>query len=850
VKLAAGAKLGPYEIVAPIAAGGMGEVYCARDTRLHRDVAVKVLPAGAAADRERRARFEQEARSVSALNHPSIVTLYDVGDQDGISYLAMELVDGRTLRSLLLAGSLPLRKILDWAAQAADGLAKAHSAGILHRDLKPENLMISKDGFIKILDFGLAKLVQPAEGPFSEAATMAQAPTTPGTVLGTVGYMSPEQASGRDVDFRSDQFSLGTILYEMLAGVQPFQRATAAETMAAVIRDEPDDLARRNPKVPAPLRWIVERCLAKDPEERFASTRDLARDLAAVRDHLSESTGVAETVVPSAFTRRRFVRGAGLVATGLAAGAAIGTVLSRRGAAPDLRLKRLTYRRGAVLSARFAPDGQSVVYGAAWDGNPPEIYSVRFDSPESRSLGLPPADVLSVSNQGELAISLGSRFSFGWESTGTLARVSLGGGAPREMLENVHCADWARDGSLAVVRDAGERRRLEFPMGKILHETAGWISHARVSPDGERVAFIDHPGRGDNVGALVVVDRKGARKTLLARLANGIAWSPRGDEVWTAAGSAVDLDGRARRFLFFQGYLHDVSRDGRVLMNRSSRRREIAGVLGGDTVERNLSWLDWGYPEDLSADGSALLFDEQNIIDRAGDYAVYLRRKRDATPVRLGDGQSLALSPDGKWALVSRQSGGETRLVLLPTGAGEPRVLPQSPISFASASWFADGKRLLVSGNEQGRGSRLYILEVAVGSHRAVSPEGVTVYRWRALSPDGRLAVALAPDATPTLYPIDGGDSRPVPGALRDDVPICWTADGRSLFVQRGSGVPARVELVDISTGQRRLWKEITPSDPAGVLSIGPIRLAADNRSYVYSYRRLVDELVMIEGVR
>ena len=285
----------------------MGEVYRARDAKLGREVAVKVLPAEAAADSGRRQRFEQEARSASALNHPNIITIYDIGTADRTTYIAMELVDGKTIRELIASAEpLPTKKLLDMAVQIAEGLAKAHAAGLVHRDLKPENLMVSKDGYVKILDFGLAKLTEPVSLDVSALPTAMASPTEPGTVMGTAGYMSPEQASGQPVDFRSDQFTLGAILYEMATGQRAFQRKTGAETLVAIIREEPAPLQELAPKAPTPVRWIVERCLAKDPEERYASTKDLARDLMSVRDHLTETSvsGALEAAEPAKARRR------------------------------------------------------------------------------------------------------------------------------------------------------------------------------------------------------------------------------------------------------------------------------------------------------------------------------------------------------------------------------------------------------------------------------------------------------------------------------------------------------------------------------------------------------------------
>src|SRR6478736_5412010 len=330
-----GRTLAQYRVTASIGAGGMGEVYRATDTRLGRDVAIKVLPAAVAADPERRQRFEQEARSASALNHPNILTVYEVGETDGTTFIAMELVEGKTLRELLAAGEpLPTKRLLDVAVQTAEGLAKAHGSGIVHRDLKPENLMVSKDGYVKILDFGLAKLTETVAPDSSVLPTMIGA-TEPGTVMGTAGYMSPEQASGQPVDFRSDQFALGAILYEMATGRRAFQRKTGAETLVAIMREEPESLTQLAPKAPAPVRWIVERLLSKDPEERYASTKDLARDLKSVRDHLSETStsvsGALEAAEPARARRRGWMVPAALA---LLLGAALGFVLHAKTGKP------------------------------------------------------------------------------------------------------------------------------------------------------------------------------------------------------------------------------------------------------------------------------------------------------------------------------------------------------------------------------------------------------------------------------------------------------------------------------------------------------------------------------------
>ncbi|HEV8609906.1 MAG TPA: protein kinase [Thermoanaerobaculia bacterium] len=851
--LSPGTRLGPYEIVSPLGAGGMGEVYRARDTRLGREVAVKVLLPEVSGDESRRIRFEQEARSASALNHPNIVAVYDVGSVDSTVYLAMELVEGRTLREMLADGALPSRKMLEVAVQVAEGLAKAHEAGLVHRDLKPENLIVSKDGFVKILDFGLAKLTEPTSSDgLSALQTIAGAPgTVPGTVMGTVGYMSPEQASGRDVDFRSDQFSFGSILYELATGKRAFQRNTGAETLTAIIREDPQPLGQVNPRVPAPVRWIVERCLAKEPEERFASTKDLARDLRSLRDHLSE-TSASETIAAAAPAHRKVPAWAATAAAlivGLALG--VGGVKLLAGARPSSNAapQRLTFRHGTIVSARFAPDGRSVVYAAAWDGKPIALYTTRAESPESRALGLPPASLLSVSPAGDLAVSLGWRPIIGWETLGTLARVSLEGGAPREILEDVMDADWSPDGKeLAVVRETGPTRRLEFPIGKRLHDSVGWISNPRVSPDGKLVAVIDHPQRGDNLGRVLVFDADGKKRLDGPPAVTGLAWSRDGKEVWFTGNnlSAVTLSGKVREVANFMGFatLHDVSRDGRALVSRNTWRREIVGLAPGETAERNLTWLDWSFPTALSDDGKRVLFDEQNLPS----YLAYLRETDGSPAVLLGQYHSIDLSPDGKWALVTDQDGRE--MTLLPTGAGQPHKLPGSGLTNQGGAFFPDGRRILSVGSEPGRGTRLWVQDVNGSKPRPITPEGVSLQVARPISPDGKTITAQGPDRRFMLYPSEPGEPRPVPGIQNGEVPIRWTADGRAIWVYRTNEVPAKVYRLDVTTGERSLWKELTPPDPAGVLLIGPIFMTPDGKSYVYSYRRTLDELFLVEGLK
>ena len=558
--LGRGTHLGPYEIVGSLGAGGMGEVYRARDARLGREVAVKVLSGEVAGDWNRLRRFEKEARSASALNHPNIVTIYDIGREGAISYIAMELVDGETLRELLKHGALAIKKLLQIAPQIADGLAKAHEAGIVHRDLKPENVMVTAEGRVKILDFGLAKLTLSESGG-EDTRVPKTVGTTPGVIMGTVGYMSPEQTSGEPVDFRSDQFTFGSVLYEMATGTPAFKRATTVQTLAAIIDEEPEPIAVAAPRTPVPLCWIVERCLAKDPDARYASTKDLVRDLVTTREHLSDTASRPEGWAPVEPPRRRFrVAGVVLSLVSLLAGALLARLLwSAR--APHPSFHQVTFRAETIETARFAPDGQTIVYGTAREGKPFELFSTRVGSLESRPLGLA-ADILSISTFGEMAILLGAP-----GQPGTLARAPLAGGAPREILADVRRADWSPEGkALAVVHVASGRERLESPIGNVLFESSGFLGPLHFSRRGDRILFQDG-------GSLAIVDPTRKVTAVGESLSpSGYGWAPGGDEVWLTVivGSTTELramrpGGRERTVATFAGLflLQDVSPGGR-----------------------------------------------------------------------------------------------------------------------------------------------------------------------------------------------------------------------------------------------------------------------------------------------
>jgi Tol biopolymer transport system component len=398
--------------------------------------------------------------------------------------------------------------------------------------------------------------------------------------------------------------------------------------------------------------------------------------------------------------------------------------------------------------------------------------------------------------------------------------------------------------------------RLEYPIGKVLYETGAWLSSLRISRDGQRVGFFDHPAPGDNRGRVAVVDLSGNLKVLTEDFsaAGGLAWSPGGEEIWFTAGKtgnvravyAVDLAGNQR---IVDGAptdmgLNDVSAKGRVLLTRTTSRRGMIGLAPGEATERDLSWLDWSRPADLSDDGQWLLFDEQGQGGGAA-YSVYLRKTDGSPAVRLGDGLSSALSPDGKW-VATTTIGQRDRIVFLPRGPGEARTLTVAGFDINLVTWFPDGKQLFLVGSEKGHLRRLYLMDESGGTPKPLSPEGIQF--GAAVSQDGRFVAAIVNDIM-MIFPVDGSEPRPVPGAQPGDIVLRFGEGGRTLFVAQRSGPGSRIDSLEIGSGRRTTWKELMPADQAGLIDSAYYRLSSDGRSYVYSYRRVLATLYLVEGL-
>ena len=864
MSLPPGTRFGPYEIQSEIGAGGMGEVYKALDTRLDRTVAIKVLPPDVSAEPERRARFEREAKTVAGLSHPHICLLFDVGCHEGQMFLVMEHLVGQTLAERLEKGALPLDQALTVATEIAAALSAAHRRGIIHRDLKPANVMLTKSG-AKLLDFGLARLSEPAGG-LATSTTLSAVQT----IEGTLPYMAPEQVEGRRTDARTDLFAFGATLYEMVTGRRVFQGESAASVMAAILDYTPAAASTLAPLTPPGLDRLIKRCLAKSPDDRPDTAHDLADELRWVAETASNAVpSVMAGAAPPAATRtlRRWV--VALLVVAAAAAAAVAYTVGRRTATqPVPSFQRLTFRRGWVNAARFAPDGQTVIYSAEWDGGPNEVFSLRIGSAESRPLGgHSPAELLAVSSTSELALSLDSharRHPVSW--AGTLATVPFSGGTPRPLDERITFADWAPNGTdLAIVRETDTADQLEYPVGKVLYTAGGGVSYPRVAPTGDTVAFLDSATQFTGT-AVATVDRAGNKRTLTGTYPSvmGLTWSPASDEVWFTAATpggrhelrAVTLDGRER--LVLRGPLSmrllDVAKDGRMLVAQDQFPCRCFVRTEKDVSDRELSWLSSSGIDSLSRDGRFVVLSETGEgMGAADDFVSYIRETTGTPPMKLGPGTAFFVSHDERFVVGSVRRP-RPALVIRPVGAGQTRTIPVEGVNLINV-WglLPDGRTAVITGNEPPHGIRIWLMDVQGGKPRAITPEGVDALRPLPITPDGSyvLGVSGAMVNGKTLaYPVAGGEARPWIGLPDGEQIAGWDPGGRWYFRYRPNVVPLKMYRADAATGARTLVRETVPADRAGRLLAMWALTTPDGKTTVYSTAFWQSELHLVEGLK
>ncbi len=815
VTLAAGTRLGSYEVLAPLGAGGMGEVYRARDSKLDREVAIKVLPERVASDPETLARFEREAKAVAALSHPNILSIFDFGTQDGTTYAVTELLEGETLRVRLGSGALALRRALEFAQQVALGLAAAHEKGIVHRDLKPDNVFLTRDGRVKILDFGLARHRPTPTEDGSHSPTLSRY-TDPGTVLGTVGYMSPEQVRGLPLDARSDIFSFGSTLYEMLTGQRAFHGETPAETMTAILKEEPNELASLNEALPVSVDRILRHCLEKDPAARAQSARDLAFELELIA---GLSSSKVEALSPLPRLRRRQLLWA---AAGLLAGVAITAFalwasgrLKPAGSSGPIHVSVMLPRTDLVgLFPVLSSDGKTIVYSAERDGRS-GLWRRRLDEADAQPLagtedGLHP--FFSADGQ---AIGF-------WVPTGVVKRLPIGGGAVRDIATAASPggASWGEDGSLVFAPDAtGALMRVPANGGAPQPLTAldrGEAGHVwpQVLPGGRAVLFtVEIAGKPfDNARAEVVDLGTRARRVVLEG-GTGARYVSSGHLLYGRhhALHAAPFDLRG---LHVTGPVRSVLEGVRIQAGTGALQADAAGGAlvylprRPGTSDRSLVWVDRQGNETAAAvarpyrnakvapDGRLIVA----LLEAANDDLWVLDDASGALTRLTFTGENTAplWSPDGRDVLFGAdQGGGQMNIYRLGAdGSGTAARLTTSPNFQLPTSVSPDGRQLLIEEWDPASGRQdIAVVDLGGDGGAVAKPFANTPFEEHdgRFSPDGRL-VAYASDESGRfeIYVqafAAGGGKRQI--SVEGGFVPTWSRDGREMYFRHGDAVMA-----------------------------------------------------------
>jgi eukaryotic-like serine/threonine-protein kinase len=874
--------IGPYQILGSLGAGGMGEVYRALDPRISRQVALKLLPKSLVNDAERRRRFEQEARLAAALNHPNVMAIYDVGLDQDPPYIVAELVSGESLRALIDAGPLPVRKAVDVAAQIASGLAAAHAAGIVHRDLKPENVIVTAEGVAKLLDFGVAR-VESKRAAASETVTIAN--TSLGGVVGTAGYMSPEQARGQEIDSRSDQFSLGLVMYEMLSGKQAFARQSAVQTMSAIIEEDPQPIDRT---MPAQLRWVMERCLAKEPGGRYESTRDLARELATLRDRFGELTSAGTATQKAVAAKRKIIPWKPAAACVLAAVVAwSGAQLLHNPHTVDLTRYNVRPFATELSEERlpaWSPDGKSIAFLGLGESHEQQLYVQGADSPTAVQISHGPYQVYAGFPPLWTPDSRAILFRCGKDDEFGLCRIPAGGGESRMIQKLELDASISPDGqTLAMLSfrssddltlqvmtatppDAKPKPYLPAPFPRGVHFNNPSIVFA---PDGKSIAVaVAFEGRGETSWLLPWPPGPAHplfQRTLPFSNTPTISWMPDARHLIFAAGSArhhSDLFmADARTGAWWPIYRQDrpaiqpsVSPDGtRVAYQSNLSHADVIAVPLGEGPVRTV--LGSSRTEQM-ADASPVAPQIVYVTNRRGPQEIWIASTAEGwdRPL-LSAGFSLdgaaaeifldpSFSPDGKRVAFTAKSGSHVHIYTMFASGGTPVRATSKDGLEVTVTWSPDGNWIAFG--------HVVANQFVLGKVRPGSGEtpidlgrigGDSVPAW---SPTGEWIAMHDAENDLTLFSPDGKPPRKLPG---DGGPYAWSRDGKTLY-QVSSDHPALV-AIDIATSKVTKLRDLEDLAPYGSDNPGLMAsLTSDGKSIVYSVNRPRSEIWILDGIQ